>query len=658
MSYSSRHGRTSSSWGYPSDKIMYHGLMNQGSTCYLNSVLQVLFMTKEFRQKLRVPSKHRDDDPNLIDRELMELFGDLEKYTTYTYKITRKLDIRNVYEQQDAAEYFERILRLTSEEASKVFQGELINRNTCSKCETVTDISAAFWYLPLALVDSYGDYSVIKGIKDFFRPSELRGENQMYCERCCDKSDATIKCVVEKHPEVLVLKLKRFDFDMRHMSNVKINCAVDVPFTLQIPQDQTYELFAFVDHFGDLKSGHYTTTVRSQDDDKWYMFDDSIVSQHKYQWFQLDTKEKLPKAYLLFYRKQKVGPADTSSQVMGEVSTPGVPQGDVSVKMDGLETEDPQNRDVDVNAAASVSPKDVSGLKRPAAAPERPYKHEEGDKPPHQQDGDEDKDRGHVRIKEHKEDDDEKCMTSPDDQMRTKAAEGVKNDGTGGRSDLQNIPHTSNFMPYASENQTRWGKQGEVRDRTWIEVKEKGRGEAEQQKNEEFHRVTDQNRQKLETSTAQVERFSPQVELNQEATTGKREGSLDVSDNISRYYHEQKVRATDVNRDYSEGGDKKRPERLENVRDDRKVNKERRRQEHERKPEYDLRKAAEETTGRDDSGTGRTEMCTGGVKETGKLWKKSDLHDQNSMSNERKSPKQGISDSNRRYDDQREDRGM
>lgn len=39
-----------------------------------------------------------------------------------------------------------------------------------------------------------------------------------------------------------------------------------------------YELYAMVEHVGNLKNGHYTALIKSQDDDKWYNFNDSSVT--------------------------------------------------------------------------------------------------------------------------------------------------------------------------------------------------------------------------------------------------------------------------------------------------------------------------------------------------------------------------------------------
>ncbi|XP_036968998.1 nuclear polyadenylated RNA-binding protein 3-like [Acanthopagrus latus] len=63
----------------------HHGLINQGATCYLNSVLQVLFMTTEIHHRL---------DPQ-TDRELRQIFTDLKTKTCRTGNITRSLKIEN-----------------------------------------------------------------------------------------------------------------------------------------------------------------------------------------------------------------------------------------------------------------------------------------------------------------------------------------------------------------------------------------------------------------------------------------------------------------------------------------------------------------------------------------------------------------------------------
>ncbi|XP_035772240.1 putative ubiquitin carboxyl-terminal hydrolase 50 [Neolamprologus brichardi] len=202
-------------------------------------------------------------------------------------------------EQRDAAEYLEKVLRMTSPKASKIFHGQLANKTTCSKGHIETDRDAPFWNLPLSLVDSCSeDYTVcifqVKGIEEFFKSSDFCGENQLYCEKCDDKVDTTMTDLIEHHPDVLWLLLKRFDFSNKCMSYVKINCPVEVSYTLKIPESQTYELYAVVDHFGDLRSGHYTTTIKIQeeDGDRWYQFDDTRVTELDYQPFQQDKPEK------------------------------------------------------------------------------------------------------------------------------------------------------------------------------------------------------------------------------------------------------------------------------------------------------------------------------------------------------------------------------
>ncbi|XP_074518454.1 uncharacterized protein LOC141784514 [Halichoeres trimaculatus] len=266
-----------------SPPVRYKGLINQGATCYLNSVLQVLFMTEDFREAVE-----RCPGSDFIDYHLKSLFGKLKDQTTDTFDITKKLDIKRVYEQRDAAEYFKKILNLTSPESSQIFFGKQAHRTVCSTCQTQTDTDGKFWHLPLTLLDSQNDFSVVNGLKDYFKASTFSGDEQMYCEHCDAKRDATFEFVIKRHPEVLTLLLKRFELDYRSMTYLKINCPVHIPHTIQIPENQTYELYAVVDHVGDLKHGHYTACIKPQEEDRWFKFDDARVTELDFQPFQSD----------------------------------------------------------------------------------------------------------------------------------------------------------------------------------------------------------------------------------------------------------------------------------------------------------------------------------------------------------------------------------
>nr|XP_054603690.1 uncharacterized protein LOC107377295 isoform X2 [Nothobranchius furzeri] len=330
----------------PSHQLRYHGLFNQGATCYLNSVLQVLFMTEEFKRAVEgfvslpvsfiliqiIQMIYFHNLPTIclhvyirptttncksecIDQKLKTLFKILKKETARTHAITTHLGIIKVTEQCDAAECFEKILSHTSPEASQIFQGEVINHNKCSLCQTKTESSNTFWSIPLTLADSESDACcVMNGIQSYFHESHMGGEDRLYCNQCKSKADATIKLEMKHPPEVLTLLLKRFKFDYHVKKCVKIQSKVQIPSSLQIPpneiQSLTYELYAYVDHFGELRHGHYTVTIKSQEDKKWYHFDDTLVKLGDFQ-------EQSQNVYLAFYRKASAmdAPAENVSEV-------------------------------------------------------------------------------------------------------------------------------------------------------------------------------------------------------------------------------------------------------------------------------------------------------------------------------------------------------
>ncbi|XP_029931589.1 ubiquitin carboxyl-terminal hydrolase 17-like protein E [Myripristis murdjan] len=277
----------------------YYGLKSHGTTCYLNSVLQVLFMTRDFREAVK---RCRDQDPAAFDLHLASLFADLEKCTADPHNITKELEITDLYEQRDAAEYFEKILSLTNPEATQMFKGQLMHRNTCSDCGKCTASQSFFWTLPLTLEHR----SVSDALEAFFKAEKVSGDDKMYCDQCDEKKAVTIECEITHPPEILTLLLKRFRFDLHRMCYVKVNRQIEVPQILEeklFRQDCTYDLYAVVNHVGSLKGGHYTAEIKSYENEGWYLFSDAKVRMAKQPPITRDCPMRSSVAYLLMYRK-------------------------------------------------------------------------------------------------------------------------------------------------------------------------------------------------------------------------------------------------------------------------------------------------------------------------------------------------------------------
>ncbi|XP_033992767.1 ubiquitin carboxyl-terminal hydrolase 47 isoform X4 [Trematomus bernacchii] len=298
----------------------YHGLNSPGLTCYLNSILQVLYMTEDFREAVK---QCRSKDSTTIDSQLGRLFSDLQKRLSRTHDVTKKLGITNVYEQRDAAEYFEKILCMTSPDAAQIFKGELNHITKCLKCKERNQSRSFFWVLPLAIEDLRGHiYSVEKGLKAFFKGEKCSGDDTMYCDRCNEKQDAVLKCEITTNPEILTLLLKRFSFDYKLRCYVKLQCNVDVPKSLFIGKCK-YDLYALVNHFGNLTGGHYTAHIKSIETDTWYHFNDNIVNMVQPPLFGASNHSlRSCTAYLLMYKKGVDAEGRQDETERGELPVP------------------------------------------------------------------------------------------------------------------------------------------------------------------------------------------------------------------------------------------------------------------------------------------------------------------------------------------------
>ena len=294
-------------------KGKYIGLKNMTYTCYLNSIIQQLFMIPILRETIL---NINNTSKNNVLYQLQLLFSALKIYEfafydPKTFVVANRLDI---YEQKDADEFYGYLIDKIENDIKNLFSNEKENKkndlNEKDKNYKYKNIFSFFFGIKvvdeLKFVDCghkrYNEFFYnsiqleIKGLSNLYESLQnycktevMDGENQINCEECNTKRKCHKHLTFKNLPNILVIALKRFEFDYNTMLKYKLNDYFEFPFELDMKEflmedhsetNTEYELMGITIHYGVADFGHYYDIIKGKDN-KWYKFNDISVTEFK-----------------------------------------------------------------------------------------------------------------------------------------------------------------------------------------------------------------------------------------------------------------------------------------------------------------------------------------------------------------------------------------
>ncbi|XP_013401949.1 probable ubiquitin carboxyl-terminal hydrolase FAF-X isoform X1 [Lingula anatina] len=290
--YYSGHEPALTEWEYlppvgPRPYKGFVGLKNAGATCYMNSVLQQLFMIDPIRRGIlavegaveeleeeeteekhdnevtyynqsnqesneeerkdeeKSPSNKEDDRKSYhlgVCRQVQMIFGHLA-CSKLQYYVPRgfwkhfKLwgEPVNLREQHDALEFFNSLVDSLDEALkteghppilSKVLGGSFADQKICKDCPHRYSREESFTTLN---VDIRNHTNLLESLEQYVKGDLLEGANAYHCEKCNKKVDTVKRLCIKKLPSILAIQLKRFDYDWERECAIKFNDYFEFP---------------------------------------------------------------------------------------------------------------------------------------------------------------------------------------------------------------------------------------------------------------------------------------------------------------------------------------------------------------------------------------------------------------------------------------------
>jgi ubiquitin C-terminal hydrolase len=267
------------------------GIYNIGNSCYLNSAIQLLFSSSDFRN---ICTNMKVD---LIDKEIKS-YDSLPVFNPRGIKnIVASVNKTFAgFGQEDSFEFIIYLLdyidKIDKTTHTNLYDKFGLNIKINIKCKILKCLKESehietdlFLQLPMTedLTESYRLYKKIDILKD---------DTLYNCDNCKKKTIARKRTIITKWPDNLIIVLKRFDHNMR-----KDNRKVNIPLEWR----HNYKLKGGIIHMGSFGGGHYI--YYGHENNNWYIANDANISLINSNDIDGFIKNNMCYSYILYYVK-------------------------------------------------------------------------------------------------------------------------------------------------------------------------------------------------------------------------------------------------------------------------------------------------------------------------------------------------------------------